>query len=1116
MVPCETQLLNSLQASANCQQIDVTITRAIANRIDSSDRWVLIIPTEKTIKLKCNGQEEYKRISESFLLTVPEECRAEGEDIVINNDRSTTTTNEPITFPRLDDQPPNLPHLDLNFHLQEVKLDELYRLKSEIQEDNPELFITVMEDSMAKLVRKRASAKARITTFGNYVKSLEKAKAKNELTELDLAELEQRIHRIEEALSDFNIAQSSIEELANGEDLENVFKERDAVEFRFYQASAAAHCLIDRCVKKPLNEGAPSIHSTEHSSDREAKGKVKVPSLQLPKFDGSYDKWAMFHDHFEKVIHLNDPSRRSKRLDISAKNYEEAWDLLKRQYEDKPFMIHKHVDGILDSPKIVKCNHPALNSLYRNVSGHLRALKALGQPVETWNSLLIEIVLRKLESLTKAEWEKERVDSNDPPENDDLLDFLQKQCKLLARKAADSEKPAQVNAHGLSSGKPSSKRTTFSHAATQGSVCPLCNEHHLLYVCPALLQMPVQARINKMKELHRCLNCFRPGHSSYECKSSYKCKRCKKSHNTLLHLSKIASAERDNPISEAPVQTALPVSVNLCRTDSSVTRILPTAVVQVQSPSGAFQDCVTLLDSDSQSNFLSKVACEKLQLPVIPTNIRVIGIYQCKSNVSEITQACIQSKHTSFKSSLTFFVSERITSNIPAEPKDLKGFDLPKNIRLADPNFHKPKPIDMIIGVDLFWDLFCKESQKYPYLHNTKLGDVISGRFPSINPVGNSTLCNLATISNPRDTNLNLVLKIFFEIEECPQFLALSSEERACEKIFSETIRKDENGRFIVIIPFKGSLDSLGESFEQAERRFFAMERKFARNPALKDIYVKFMQDYLNFGHMTKVVDEVQPPKHVYYLPHHGVLKKDSLTTKLRVVFDGSAVTSTGISINDIHMTGPTIQPELFSAMLRFRIYPYVVGADVSMMYRQILVEPQQRSLQRILWRANPTQPVERLYIQTQDRNLKKSLNSLNKNIKTMIYQYRHDKWLEACEDIERDRELYSDEEKADAFARYFQQSFRTTHNIKFDENNWITVNNWYDNYFDNSTNHKHIYVPITDKEYEDTLQQLKNTAPGKDNIQNKILQNLTPNTQTQILGKLNECLKNRAIPYTG
>lgn len=63
--------------------------------------------------------------------------------------------------------------------------------------------------------------------------------------------------------------------------------------------------------------------------------------------------------------------------------------MLKKQYEDKPFMIHKHVEGILDSPKITKYNHPALSSPYRNLSGHLRALKALGQPVDDWSGLLV-------------------------------------------------------------------------------------------------------------------------------------------------------------------------------------------------------------------------------------------------------------------------------------------------------------------------------------------------------------------------------------------------------------------------------------------------------------------------------------------------------------------------------------------------------------------------------------------------------------------------------------------------------------------------------------------------------------------------------------------------------
>ncbi|KAK2577645.1 hypothetical protein KPH14_012903, partial [Odynerus spinipes] len=42
-----------------------------------------------------------------------------------------------------------------------------------------------------------------------------------------------------------------------------------------------------------------------------------------------------------------------------------------------------------------------------------------------------------------------------------------------------------------------------------------------------------------------------------------------------------------------------------------------------------------------------------------------------------------------------------------------------------------------------------------------------------------------------------------------------------------------------------------------------------------------------------------------YYLPHHGVLKPSSTTTKLRVVFNGSSPTSSGRSINDLMHTGP-------------------------------------------------------------------------------------------------------------------------------------------------------------------------------------------------------------------
>ena len=50
--------------------------------------------------------------------------------------------------------------------------------------------------------------------------------------------------------------------------------------------------------------------------------------------------------------------------------------------------------------------------------------------------------------------------------------------------------------------------------------------------------------------------------------------------------------------------------------------------------------------------------------------------------------------------------------------------------------------------------------------------------------------------------------------------------------------------------------------------------------------------------------DLEKPPSQVFYLLMHVVRKESSTTTKLRAVFDASAKTSSGISLNDIYLSG--------------------------------------------------------------------------------------------------------------------------------------------------------------------------------------------------------------------
>ncbi|XP_062704102.1 uncharacterized protein LOC134286501 [Aedes albopictus] len=136
------------------------------------------------------------------------------------------------------------------------------------------------------------------------------------------------------------------------------------------------------------------------------------------------------------------------------------------------------------------------------------------------------------------------------------------------------------------------------------------------------------------------------------------------------------------------------------------------------------------------------------------------------------------------------------------------------------------------------------------------------------------------------------------------------------------------------------------------------MERRFAANPELKAMYAEFIREYLELGHMKEVEQDAGEEVRRYFLPHHAVLKPDSTTTKLRVVFDASCQTSTGVSLNDALMVGSVVQDDLSSICLRFRTHRIAVNADIAKMYRMIRVQPQDYPLQSIKWRNDPSEPL--------------------------------------------------------------------------------------------------------------------------------------------------------------
>ncbi|GFT39872.1 DUF1758 domain-containing protein [Trichonephila clavipes] len=109
------------------------------------------------------------------------------------------------------------------------------------------------------------------------------------------------------------------------------------------------------------------------------------------------------------------------------------------------------------------------------------------------------------------------------------------------------------------------------------------------------------------------------------------------------------------------------------------------------------------------------------------------------------------------------------------------------------------------------------------------------------------------------------------------------------------------------------------------------------------------MEEYEKLGHMSpnKELDE----RISYFLPHHAVRRKDSITTKLRVVFDGSCKPPNSNSLNSVLGVGQILQPDIFTLLVRFRVNEIAFTADIKQMYRQILIDPDDQNLQKIVWR---------------------------------------------------------------------------------------------------------------------------------------------------------------------
>lgn len=710
----------------------------------------------------------------------------------------------------------------------------------------------------------------------------------------------------------------------------------------------------------------PGIENEVHSLP------FSLPSVEIPMFSGKMIEWDTFRELFEQLIIdqpisntqkmcilkakvTGDAARKISMLPVREEYFETAWNMLNEHYSNKRATASIYFRTVIDAPQVTY-NSQNVKKFVDTVGESLQALDAMKIGAEEMHQAFLCFLLqRKLDENLRIQFEQHLGKCRDLPKVDTLMEFLKQMLFSLEAShqffgSSNIQRSWDMGKKRMEPSRYQSQNVKEVHQETNMNQktqyistekCPLgCIVNHLLFRCYKFRNLPIEGRWNFILERNICSRCLNAGHHKRECTSNISCKNCKREHNTILHREKFS-------------HKSATVNNNLNNENTCV--LLSTAIVQVKDSKNKWVNCRALLDSGSQVCLVTKAFRNRLNLKGTSTNTELEGLSRHRSLVQERIGVNMRSRTSEYKTNLDVLVIPTILSNVP-EMK-VVAEKVNDDMVLADPQYNIPNGIDMLIGAEIFFEILLegKLKRERNILQNSKLGWIVSG--PAIRDNCQQKNKIVATTQ----TQCHELLQKFWEVEEVPQVVKFTAQEKACEKFFDDNLKRTMDGKFEVRLPFKNDSNLLGKSNVIAKRRFFALERKLDRNPELRIQYHDFLQQYLKLGHM----EMVEGTEHGYYLPHHCVLRPESSTTKLRVVFDASSKTTTNVSLNDLLHSGPRIQEELFSILIRFRTHRFVFSADIEKMFRQIWVEESDRKFQQIYWRWNANDKIQTYALKT-------------------------------------------------------------------------------------------------------------------------------------------------------
>jgi hypothetical protein len=505
------------------------------------------------------------------------------------------------------------------------------------------------------------------------------------------------------------------------------------------------------------------------------------PKLKLPIFTGDKANWPEWLEIFNSTIdantsiagttklihlktHLSDGPRKlieGLRVD-NPDNYNTALELLKEKFGGKKEhtdKLHLELAGLKEAKNFqetVKLSDEIerltrqLGNYGQNMEGAptytlleskvkfapiLRAILEMKYTAgEHWNTTMFKNVLAnsvKKEEVVKTSLglsAEQHSKPNKKPKKTNLWDKSSNEGSV-SFPAFDAEK-----AKGKERGKPKAQKKDAKSGNKPQGPCAFCVNSHWSSECP--MYNTVDKRVDRIRELKKCLKCLRAGHFASSCPiKSLKCAKCQGKHNRAL-----CKKGEANSQSGKPKYTGTPdkndekelCAVNATIPNSGKKVLLMCLETEVFNPSklGLKEKALIFFDSGSHRSYITNELRSALELKTLcQESFQVSAFGMKRENVfADRVQFGLRTNEgtkliLSANAMANLVSSIRVVPINPQEQRQLYQNPLPIRGKVVKP--------DILIGIDQ-WQLFdIRTVSELPsgfFLSQCALGHFISGK----------------------------------------------------------------------------------------------------------------------------------------------------------------------------------------------------------------------------------------------------------------------------------------------------------------------------------------------------------------------------------------------------